>query len=304
MEILMKSMNLEVFKSKIIKVRGVEVMLANDVAEALGVEARYLNQNAKESPKWDYVREHLNEDDFRFQLTEEELNTLPTASDYLARYAQSHSLPWVYTELGCAHFGTSLTSEEACILAIQLSKSFVYIKNKGNALVDLIPREIATRYLKTDVEAAQILGCSISTARTTAVNVVRQKFKEDFSMYLIENIADVQELKVTPSELGEMLEEEYKTQLKPKDTISNQKVNKVLAAMGFQEEMIMKGKKKWSLTDKGNRYGVYIDVVKKQQEDVMIHTRTDTQQLKWRMTPTFAVLKQNIELFGMGLKNE
>jgi len=37
---------------RVIEIRGQKVMLDRDVAEALGVESRDVNQNAKDSPKW------------------------------------------------------------------------------------------------------------------------------------------------------------------------------------------------------------------------------------------------------------
>src|SRR5512135_1485943 len=103
-------MNLVKYQEKTFELRGFKVMLDRDVAEALGVETRELNQNAGRSPKWEKVRERGEEFLYRFQVTAEEVENL--RSQFVI-FNEIKYLPWVYTQRGCSHFGTSLNSDEA-----------------------------------------------------------------------------------------------------------------------------------------------------------------------------------------------
>ena len=106
---------------KVIEVRGVKVMLDRDVAAALEVEIRQVNENANRSPKWEYLRESGVEAQYRFKLTEEDAARLQ--SQFAIGNDNQH-LPWVYTRKGCAYFGTSMTSPAACAQAVELVEVF------------------------------------------------------------------------------------------------------------------------------------------------------------------------------------
>lgn len=116
---------IEPSRSKVILVRGVEVMLDRDVASALGVETGALNQNADRSPKWEAIRQVGQEGQYRFQPSDEEIANL-RSQIVISNHDLSEKLrtPWVYTAKGCNHFGTSLNSDKAHQLAITLTEVF------------------------------------------------------------------------------------------------------------------------------------------------------------------------------------
>jgi len=124
-------------ESKIYMIRGLKVMLDADVAGALSVETKHLNENASRSVKWGYLRETGIESGYRFQLSKEEVGVL---GSQIATSNDSTYLPWAYTQKGCAYFGTSMNSPAACAQAVQLVEVF-------NAVVENLPN------LKTDALA-------------------------------------------------------------------------------------------------------------------------------------------------------
>lgn len=110
-------------EAKVVEVRGRRVMLDRDVADALGVSTSELNKNSNRSPKWEYLREQRIEDQYRFQLTDEEAERLR----FHKATAGSSSLranPTAYTKKGCAYFGTSMENPLACQMAVELVDVF------------------------------------------------------------------------------------------------------------------------------------------------------------------------------------
>lgn len=118
-------------ENKILTVRGQRVMLDKDVAGALEIDTKRLNENASRSSKWKYLRDSCVEEAYRFRLTHDDIATL--RSQY-ATFNEFNHLPWVYTQVGCAYFGTSLDSTKACKLAVELSTAFVAIQNAQSSV--------------------------------------------------------------------------------------------------------------------------------------------------------------------------
>jgi len=100
---------------KVIVIRGRKVMLDKGVATALGVEPREINQNAERSVKWEYLRQNGLEEQYRFKLSENDANELRSQNVIINDFKY---LPWVYTRKGCAYFGTSMSSPQACAQAV------------------------------------------------------------------------------------------------------------------------------------------------------------------------------------------
>ena len=101
-------------KDKIYTIRGQQVMLDSDLAEIYGYSTKAFNQQVKNNiGKFD--------DDFRFQLTEEE-NTYLRSKILTANISpMSRSLPYVFTEQGIYMLMTVLKGE----LAVQQSKTLI-----------------------------------------------------------------------------------------------------------------------------------------------------------------------------------
>jgi hypothetical protein len=112
-------------ENKILTIRGLRVMTDKDVAEALGTDVKHLNENAGRSPKWEYLREQDVENEYRFQLTKEEAVSMWSQ---FATTVYSNTYPYVYTQKGCAYFGTSMNNPKACQLAVELSTAFVAVQ--------------------------------------------------------------------------------------------------------------------------------------------------------------------------------
>jgi len=160
---------------KIYLIRGVQVMLDNDLAELYQVETKVLNQavkrNAGRFPK-----------EFRFQLTKEELEGLRsqivTSSDGLdLRFQDGISslrsqsvtlkedrrgqhrkyLPYVFTEQGVAMLSAVLRSDVAVQISIQIMQAFVAMRHfvQENALLFREINQIKTDQVRLRLETDQ-----------------------------------------------------------------------------------------------------------------------------------------------------
>lgn len=249
---------------QIFLIRGKQVMLASDVAKALGVETRQINENANQSPKWEDLRD---DDNYRFQLTRDELENLRSKFSIFQDFKH---LPWVYTQLGCNHFGTSLNSAEACELAKQLSSTFTAMQTMEVKIGRRRTKELTlgdkyvegAKIIKSMVKASKLLGSSLSLARAESVHAVSRAYPEvDYRPLLAHNPATVQDKDATATDLGKSFD--------PK--LSPQQVNKKLASLGLQ----FRSEEGWELTPKGREYGQYHNTGKKHSSG------TTVQQIKW-----------------------
>ena len=101
-------------RSKIYTIRGVQIMLDSDLAEIYGYSTKDFNRQVKNNI------ERFDED-FRFQLTDEELNDL-RCKIFTANYStMSRNLPYAFTEQGIYMLMTVLRGD----LAVQQSKTLV-----------------------------------------------------------------------------------------------------------------------------------------------------------------------------------
>jgi hypothetical protein len=281
-------MDLKLYEGKIVVVRNQEVMLDDDAAEALKVETKHLNENSNTSAKCKYLRDIGVEDKYRFQLTEEEYTAVRMRSTGSTTSRRADNLPWAYTRLGCAFFGTSMNNVVACQLAIQLSEVFVaYTTGKLTLDADKVTRpflddnakklmqagimmELALPYAKAYFEMSMFLGNPESIARANTVQNLHAEFNLNCKGMLSNNIASVQDTLVTATELGKLL-----------GGISAQKVNKMLAEHGLQ----FKVADEWERSKEGEQYGIILDVGKKRSSG------TAVQQIKWYKNKTITFLE-------------
>ncbi|MGB4774837.1 MAG: ORF6N domain-containing protein [Daejeonella sp.] len=112
----------EIVMNKIYLIRGIKVMLDEDLAELYGVETRRLNEQVKRNPDRFPT-------DFMFQLTEEEFKNL------MSQFATSNGLsdktrggrrklPYVFTEHGVLMISSVLNSPRAIQVNIQVMRIF------------------------------------------------------------------------------------------------------------------------------------------------------------------------------------
>ena len=122
-------------ESKIFVIRGKQVMIDRDLADLYGVETKAINQAVKRNI------ERFPED-FRFQLTKEEMNELVTNCDRFEILKHSSALPYVFTEQGVAMLSAVLHSETAIQVSIKIMNAFVQLRHY-----------VSEQVLKTDDKA-------------------------------------------------------------------------------------------------------------------------------------------------------
>lgn len=106
-------------------VRGTQVMLDSDLAMLYQVDTGALNRAAKRNIS-------RFPDDFRFQLTKEEIENLKCqfdiASISMNGYGGRRTLPFVYTEQGISMLASVLHSETAIHVSISIMRAFVEMR--------------------------------------------------------------------------------------------------------------------------------------------------------------------------------
>ena len=101
-------------KNKIYTIRGVQVMLDSDLAEIYGYETKRFNEQVKNNI------ERFDED-FRFQLTQDEVDVLRSKFSTTNISTMSRSFPYAFTEQGIYMLMTVLKGE----LAVKQSKTLI-----------------------------------------------------------------------------------------------------------------------------------------------------------------------------------
>ena len=124
-------------RSRIFTIRGVQVILAPDLADMYHVETRIFNQAVKRNLK-------RFPDNFRFQLTKEELEEVITKCDNPARLRFSPQLPFAFTEQGIAMLSGVLNSDIAIQVNIRIMNTFVAMRRALATVAPLLARIEAT----------------------------------------------------------------------------------------------------------------------------------------------------------------
>jgi hypothetical protein len=96
-------------------------MLDRDLAELYGVETRVLKQAVRRNKK-------RFPDDFMFELTREENQSLRSQNVILKRGKHSKYLPFAFTEQGVAMLSSVLNSERAIEVNIEIMRVFVKVR--------------------------------------------------------------------------------------------------------------------------------------------------------------------------------
>ena len=141
--------NSDVIRSRIFTIRGVQVMLAPDLADLYQVETRVFNQSVKRNIK-------RFPENFRFQLTREELNEVITNCDNPDRLRFSPQAPFAFTEQGIAMLSGVLNSEVAVQVSIRIMNTFVTMRRTLASIAPLLSRIEATERRQLKLEDAQV----------------------------------------------------------------------------------------------------------------------------------------------------
>ena len=139
-------------KSKILTIRGIQVMLDRDLAEFYGVETKMLNRAVKRNI------ERFPEN-FMFQLSNEEFSNLrfQSGTSNNSRGGRRY-LPYVFTEQGVATLSAVLHSTTAITVSIQIINAFVSMRRFLSANADIFRRldNIEHKQLETDLKVERI----------------------------------------------------------------------------------------------------------------------------------------------------
>lgn len=141
-------------ESKILNIRGKQVMLDRDLAELYGVETKVLNQSVKRNIERFPER-------YRLQLTDNEFNKLVTICDRFRNLKHSTSLPYAFTEEGVSMLATVLKSNIAVEISIQIMDAFVSMRHflVSNAGIYQRVANLERHQLETDVKIDHVLDC-------------------------------------------------------------------------------------------------------------------------------------------------
>ena len=120
-------------RSRIYTIRGVQVMLAHDLADIYQVSTSVFNQAVKRN-------EERFPQNFRFQLTKAELDEVITICDNPDRLRFSPSLPYAFTEQGIAMLSGVLKSDVAVQVSIRLMNTFVAMRRTLASIAPLLTR--------------------------------------------------------------------------------------------------------------------------------------------------------------------
>ena len=134
-------MQIQNIKTKIYEIRDQKVMLDFDLAELYEVETKVLNQT---------VKRNINRfpEDFMFQLTKIEWNSLRSQFVTSKGKGGTRYFPYAFTEQGLAMLSGILSSEKAVEVNILIMRAFVYLRQfalSHNDLNDKI-QELENRY--------------------------------------------------------------------------------------------------------------------------------------------------------------
>lgn len=117
----------------IVSIRGKQVILDRDIAALYGVSTKRLNEQVKRN------KERFPEN-FRFQISKEELNELVADCDRFGILKHSSSFPYVFTEQGVAMLSAVLHSDIAVKVSISIMEAFVVMRHDVSSQCSLSKR--------------------------------------------------------------------------------------------------------------------------------------------------------------------
>jgi hypothetical protein len=169
----------ERIENKILFIRDQRVMLDRDLAELYGVETRVLNQavtrNSNRFP-----------DDFMFQLTKEEQESLRSQSVISNKGRGGRRYRFrAFTEQGVAMLSSVLNSERAIQINIQIMRAFIKLKDMALERMDYddLWKRLDIHELETQekfrevIEALKLMDARISFLESSEDHVYKTKYK-------------------------------------------------------------------------------------------------------------------------------
>jgi phage regulator Rha-like protein len=143
-------------ENRIYSIRGVQVMLDNDLAELYQTETKYINRAVHRNPGRFPLA-------FAYQLTQEEWAALRfqigTLNEKAGRGQHRKYMPYVFTEQGVAMLSAVLNTEIAIQVSIQIMHAFVAMRKTMGQLQGVIQRleGVEHKQWQTDARLEKVL---------------------------------------------------------------------------------------------------------------------------------------------------
>jgi hypothetical protein len=137
---------------KIHTIRRQRVVLDADLAALYEVPTFRLNEAVKRNVG-------RFPDDFRFQLTREEVTNLISQNAISRGHGGLRTLPWAFTEHGCLMAATVLRSDKAVQMSLYLVRAFVQMREQIGSNLGVLKRlaEIDKKLLEHDVVLREVV---------------------------------------------------------------------------------------------------------------------------------------------------
>ena len=152
--------------SRILTLRGKEVMLDKDLAELYGVETKYLKRQVQRNSN------RFDEEDFMFIATKEELENLRSQFG-TTDLAKTRALPFAFTEQGVYMLATVINSPTAIDVSKNIMRTFAKLREFSkhyNALAKKImevERKSDKQYRELSKALDEMLDASKAVERRT-----------------------------------------------------------------------------------------------------------------------------------------
>ena len=143
----------ENIQSRILTIRGQQVLMDADLAEFYQVKTKVLNQAVKRNVERFPER-------YRFQLTEQEKEQLVTNCDRFNTLKHSTALPYAFTEQGVTQLSAVLRSDVAIAMSIRINDAFHAMRRfiVANAAVFQRLESVELKQIATDKKVDEILS--------------------------------------------------------------------------------------------------------------------------------------------------
>ena len=145
----LEPMGVDAIRSRILTVRGVQVMLDRDLADLYGVPTKALNQAVKRNI------ERFPEE-FMFAVSGAEMEELVTNCDRFKNMKHSSVPMRAFTEHGIIMLASVLKSNVATVVSVWITRTFVAMRRTLAALAPLLSRIEATERRQLKQEEAQV----------------------------------------------------------------------------------------------------------------------------------------------------
>ena len=140
-------------RSRILTIRGVQVMLDRDLAELYGVPTGRLNEQVKRNIK-------RFPDSFMCQLTREELENWKSqfATSNLQQSVKMgiRKRPYAFTEYGIIMLASVLRSDTAIDVSIRITRAFVVMRKALTSIAPVMARIVETERLQLEEKTARL----------------------------------------------------------------------------------------------------------------------------------------------------